>query len=439
MLIQRFLLLVCLAVFLAAMAAAPITAYGYSVVEDDVEVRLDYPLEMKIGTCSTITFWMKASHNLTDVTVVLTVYYHADSAANPVYSNTIVSESFVEAGWTKSKSIQICVPSGAADPYVRAELELRYKLNDTEKRLDYEWYMAIVRSLTYDELESKVESLQKSVNDLEDEVNQLQAQLDEKKQELDDLRSNYEALLSNYSSLLEKYHQIKLDFKALSEEYDELSDAYKSLEDRNQATIIDLEKLRTKYELLSKSYSDLEERYRSLLSDYESTLSELNTYKTMYLDLKSRHEDLLLRHNDLIAEAARLKQRISDLEEDYGALSQVYQSTLGESVLTKNLLFAQTAAVAAGLGIYALVSKKFLKKGRETVSQAPKEENSGKKVQKILSGRRITIPSEVASKLGLKEGDRVEIDYGNGEIVIKPLKEEQSSSGQSEGGGNGNQ
>ncbi|HDD39769.1 MAG TPA: AbrB/MazE/SpoVT family DNA-binding domain-containing protein [Nitrososphaeria archaeon] len=55
--------------------------------------------------------------------------------------------------------------------------------------------------------------------------------------------------------------------------------------------------------------------------------------------------------------------------------------------------------------------------------EAPVEGNGEKRVQKVLSGRRVTIPSEVASELGLKEGDQVEVDYGNGAIIIKPVKE----------------
>jgi len=36
----------------------------------------------------------------------------------------------------------------------------------------------------------------------------------------------------------------------------------------------------------------------------------------------------------------------------------------------------------------------------------------GEKIQKILSGRRVTIPSDAAARLGMKEGDLAEIDYG---------------------------
>ena len=423
MIIRKWLALGWLGILLLAMAAGSVSAYGYSVVEDDVEVRMDYPIEMKIGSCYTITFWMKASENLTDLTVVLTLYYHADSSANPLYSQTIISEDSVEVGWTKSKTIQVCIPdTRPRDPYVRSELQLYYTVNDTEKTLSYEWYMAIVRSQTYQELESEIDDLQDEINDLKNEVNQLKDQLQEKEEALKKLQESYEDLLSSYSSLTEKYQQAKAELESLNEDYQNLEKSYQALEDEHQATVIELEKLRSKYEMLTKNYGSLEERYQSLLSDYQTTLSELNTYKTMYLDLKSRHEDLQSRHNDLIAEAASLRQKIADLEQDYGELNRIYQATLGESSLTKNLLFAQTAAVIAGVGIYALLSRRFMRHAARP-GEAPVEGNGEKRVQKVLSGRRVTIPSEVASKLGLKEGDQVEVDYGNGAIIIKPVKE----------------
>jgi len=445
---RKWFVLSWLGILLLAMAASPAFAYGYSVVEDDVEVRMDYPIEMTIGTCYTITFWMKASQNLTDLTVVLTIYYHADSSANPLYSQTIISEESVEVGWTKSKTIQVCIPdTHPTDPYVRSELQLYYTINGTEKTLSYEWYMAIVRSQSYENLESQVDDLQDEISDLKNEINQLKDQLDEKEQALKDLQEAYEDLLSSYSSLTEKYQQAKADLESLSEDYENLEKSYQSLQDEHQATVIELEKLRSKYEMLTKNYDGLEERYQSLLSDYQTTLSELNTYKAMYLDLKSRHEDLRSRHDDLIAEAASLRQKIADLERDYGELNRIYQATLGESSMTKNLLFAQTAAVLAGIGIYALLSRRFVKRAAKP-SESPIEGNGEKRLQKVLSGRRVTIPSEVASKLGLKEGDQVEVDYGDGAIIIKPVKEvggkpaekpeaqagENNSTGEKEGG-----
>ena len=412
-----------LAILVMSIASVGVSAYGYSVFEDDIELRIDYPVEMKIGTCSTVTFWMKASQNLTDLLVVLTIYYHSDSSANPLYSDTIISEGSVEAGWTKSKSIQICIPRAAPkDPYVRAQLEISYELNGTDKELRYEWYMSVVRSKTYDELESEIADLKNTIKDLENQIESLQSELDEKIESLQNLQDCYEELLTNYSSLLEKYRQLKSSFNALSEEHQQLEDEYQSLKDSHHATLVDLEKLKTKYELLTKDYGDLEEKYGSLLKDYETTLAELKSYKSLYFDLKSRHESLQSRHNELIAEVSSLRQRLSDLEEDYGALSKIYEATLGENNLTKNVLFAQTAAVAAGLGAYAIMYKRYGRRRSESL-ESPKEGNGEKKVQKVLSGRRITIPSEVAAKLGLKEGDQVEVDYGNGEIIVRPVKE----------------
>jgi len=414
-----------------SVASAGASAYGYSVFEDDVEFRIDYPVEMKVGTCSTVTFWIKASQNLTDLKAVFAIFYHSDSRVETLYSGVLISESFVEAGWTGSKMIQICIPTRAPpEPYLRAQLEITYRIGDGDSReLRYEWYMSVVRDRTYDELESEIMGLRNKVRDLESQVKALQAGLDEKIKALQDLQFKYQDLLENYSKL-------KARFEELGKQYDQLEEEYRGLRDSHQAALLDLERLRTRYELLARDYGSLEEKYSSLLKDYEAALSELKSYQSLYLDLKSRHEELQARHGELTAEAAGLRQRLSDLEKDYGSLSRLYEAVAGESSLTKNVLFAQTAAVAAGLGAYALLHRRYAGRGSGGV-EASREGNGERRIQRILSGRRITIPSEVAAKLGLKEGDQVEIDYGDGKIIVRPVKEASNSMEKSGGGASG--
>ena len=422
-------------IILAALMISAASASGYSAIEDDMEFRVDYPVEVKVGSCYTVSFWMKAAENLTDLLVVFSVHYHRDSQVETLYSETIISESEVEAGWTKSKSMQICIPrEEPADPYLRADLEFSYKLNGSEKELDYEWYMSIVREETYGELESELQSLEDKVSDLKAEVKDLQDLVEEKNQKIEELEEAYQQLLAEYSSLKASYQELESDYDRLRGEYEDLENAYSSLDSAHQSTLISLEKLKTRYESLTSQYEGLSQQYASLLKDYESTLAELRTYKDMYADLKSRHEDLRSRHDELIAEAASLRQRISDLESDYQSLSRIYEATLGESNLTKNALLAQTAAVATGIGVYALVSRRLERRSRGKPSEQAEEGNE-RKVQKILSGRRITIPSDAAARLGLKEGDRVEIDYGNGKLIIKPVREKPEESAAPKSGG----
>lgn len=409
----------CLPALLAALIMASY-AQGFSAVENDLEYRLDYPVEIKTGTCSAINFWMKASKTLTDVTVSLSVFYHRDSRVDTLYSEAILSESMLAAGSTKSKSISICVPRGVpTDPYLRAKIQFYY--NGSE-RLSQEWYMSIVRDETYDELRSEVNKLRGTVSSLENE-------LKKRDEKLSQLQDDYNTLLASYISLKESYRKLKEDlakleddYRNLQKDYSSLQNSYESLRDKHQSTLLNLERINALYESLSRQFESLEEKYRSLLTDYESTLAELRTYKSMYEDLKLRHDDLRSRHDALIAEAAQLRQRLAELESDYSYLNRIYEATLGESSLTKNILFAQTAAVATGLGIYAVLSRRIARKPR--TPETAEEGNGEKKVQKILSGRRITIPSEAAAKLGLKEGDLVEVDYGNGSIIIRPADRE---------------
>jgi AbrB family looped-hinge helix DNA binding protein len=175
------------------------------------------------------------------------------------------------------------------------------------------------------------------------------------------------------------------------------------------------------YDYMSEVRDDeIRETIRKELEKLFSTDREIDRQAKVVI--WDRHEDLRARHDALIAEAAQLRQKLADLEEDYSSLNRIYEATLGESSLTKNILFAQTAAVAAGLGIYAVLSRRLAKKPRSP--EAAEEGNGEKKIQKILSGRRITIPSDAAARLGIKEGDLVEIDYGNGSIIIRPVEKD---------------
>jgi AbrB family looped-hinge helix DNA binding protein len=405
-------------VILIAALIAPSSAQGFSTVENDIEYRFDYPVEVKTSTCFTVNFWIKAQKTLANLVVSLSIFYHENSGVRTLYSDTILSSDVLQTGSTTSKSISVCLPRARpAEPYLRAKMEFYY---NGSRRLSHEFYMSIVRAETYAELESQVSTLQSKVSILESRISALEKELDQKRQELSQLKEDYNCLLASYLSLKESYQNLKDDYQKLQEDYSRLQSSYESLSDKHQSTIIDLERMRTLYDSLARQFDKLEERYSSLLKDYESTLSELKTYKSMYEDLKAKHDDLRSRHDALIAEAAQLRQKLADLEEDYGYLNRVYEATLGESSLTKNILFAQTAAVAAGVGLYAVLSRKLTKKPRSP--EVIEEGNGEKKIQKILSGRRVTIPSDAAARLGLKEGDLVEIDYGNGSIVIRPVE-----------------
>jgi len=203
------------------------SAYGYSQVENDLEFRVDYPIEVKIGSCVTINFWMKASQNLTDLVVNLAIYYHQNSEVETLYSEVIVSVDQADVGWTKSKSIQVCVPrEEPVDPHLRAKLEFHYKVDGVDKELDHEWYMSVVRDETYGELESEVASLRDKVSELKDEVKDLEDELEAKTQELESLQEEYQSLLAEHSALETSYQQLKEDYEDLEKEYQELKEEF---------------------------------------------------------------------------------------------------------------------------------------------------------------------------------------------------------------------
>lgn len=172
---SRLVWAICVAALLT-MLITPLSAQGFSIVENDLEYRLDYPIEVKTSTCFTVNFWMKAHKALTDLKVSLSIFYHENSGVRVLYSDTILDVPVLGAGSTASKSISVCLPRARpVDPYIRAEIEFYY---NGSRRLSHEFYMSVVRAETYAELESRVNKLQSRISDLENKISALEKELD---------------------------------------------------------------------------------------------------------------------------------------------------------------------------------------------------------------------------------------------------------------------
>lgn len=436
---------------LALVMVTSVNAEAYTAILQDENLRISlyYPPEVKIGSCYNFRFEAQAFEALTIDEIRLKIKMYRDSVTETLYDQVLVSDEAVESGWTFSKNIVICIPTPRRlDPFLEAEVYASYTKDGLEdETLSTEWYMSTVRTKSYDELLSELDEAKKKIRYLENKVKELDDHVEELEEDLDKLSKSYDRLLSEHESLQKSYQKLQVDYSSLQQKYIGLQDEYKNLSEEYRKLLIDYEKLRTLYERLLDDNKQLHSNYNSLREDYTSLSKEYYSLQGTYQDLTERYNDLKDRYESSIKTIGQLESTINNLEqsirerdERINELNLMYSSTANESTLTKSILYAQTAAVAGvGAGIY-LMSLRRRKRTQPLIqlppqppsppspTAPPKEEevkNSGNgRVQKILSGRRITLPRDALEKLNIKEGGKVVVEVYDGYVKVIPVKEE---------------
>lgn len=433
------------AALIASIVLTPAYAEAYNVILKDgnLRVTLYYPPEVEISSCYNFRFEAQAFNSLIIEEIKLVVKMYRDGISETIYHQVLVEAETVTNGWTFSKNIIICIPSPRRpDPFLEAEIYAEYQLDSTTKILSTEWYMSTVRTKAYDELLSELDEANKKIRYLEEKIRKLDDYMNKLEIDLANLSNSYNKLSSDYNSLQVSYRKLQEDYISLQQRYAGLQDEFKSLNDDYRKLLIDYERLRTMYEQLMDNNKQLQSNYNSLREDYTSLSKEHYSLQGVYQDLTERYNDIKSRYESSINTIGQLQSTINNLEqtikekeEKINELNLIYASTANENTLTKSILYAQTAAIAGvGAGIY-LMSLRKKKTAQPPPPPAPlsmtnvlKEEevkNSGNgRIQKILSGRRITLPRDALEKLNIKEGGKVIVEVYDGYVKVIPVKEE---------------
>lgn len=447
------LMLLLTVIFAAVFLAAPVYADGFNTVVEDVRIRLrlDYPTEVKAGSCFSITSDVVALGALSDLTVTLKVVRHGDSGSTVLLDTKLIDYASVSAGFEQLKTLTLCTSSDSSDSFIEANMTATYTVGSESYKTKSVFFMAIIRSKTYSELSAELSSanaqiallrdevdrLEDEVRRLNDEISSLRTRLESAESETDELRRAHQALLEEHAELTARYNDLLSDFEALKESFDSLNDKYISL-------LIDYGSLRGTYESLKQSFEALQSSHESLRKDYEDTSRNLSSLQSLYNDLLSRHEGLKKSYDDSIKSIGSLEGALKEREREASLLRANLEGALSESSLVKSLAAAQAAGIAV-LGALTYVRKRGrggsearrsedggsgrpdegagTGVGRENHGNNPGEdEQGGGRVQRVLSGRRVTIPSDMAEKLGLKVGDNVAVSLLRDCLAIRRLE-----------------
>ncbi|MCF8884198.1 MAG: hypothetical protein L4877_00170 [Aigarchaeota archaeon] len=457
---NRYLSLIPLIILsLLVVLVTPVSAEAYTTIMEDenIKISLYYPPEVKIESCYTFTLKVEALKQLIVDELVLTIKLYRDGITETIYSQTILSGKTLSPSDVYSKNIEICIPSPRRpDPYLLAELAVTYtviidpSITPDPIALYVKWYMSTVRRYTYNEVLLDLESAKKRIKTLEEKIDNLKSEISKLQDSLDSLSSSYSKLSSSYNSLVNSFNKLQADYEELKKKYGKLEEAYKDVSEEYRKLQIDYEKLRTLYEDLIEDNKQLQSLYNSLREDYQTLLKEYyqlqgvyNNVYERYVDLKSRHEENIELIGQLKSTIQNLKEEVTEKENQLSELNLAYTSLTNENTMTKYILYAESAAIG-GIAASLLVLNILRRRGK-TVSPPPpivpsppppppvsekvnsemevKNSTNGK-IQKVLSGRRITLPKDVVEKFGIVEGGKVRIECTDEYIKVIPIKEE---------------
>ncbi len=393
-------------------------------VEDaNLKISLNYPSEVRARSCFTVRFQASAFTDMTIDHIKLKIIYFYDSASTVIYNALLVDDLAVAAGWVETRTINICLPDEVRrDPFLEARIEARYIIDSETRELSNEWFMAPVRDPTYNELRSRLDearrrirSLENQIEDLLGEIDNLMTRLDTLQAQLGNLAQAHESLSRSYENLQERYNALQQDYQALNEEY--------------RSLLAEYEALRARFEDLSKTYGELSQDYQGLLRDHQETVGELRKLNEVYGELKAKYDGLREKHDAALTTIGSLENKVKELESQLAEkeaenmeLRAMYNSALNEGNIARSILYAQSAAVAGiGAGVLLLTRRR---RGRVERQAENHSENGNGRTQRILSGRRVTLPKEAMEKLGLKEGGRVIVQVLDDSVKITPANEE---------------
>lgn len=446
------------------------TAYNIGVEDARIKVRLTYPPEVEIGSCFNLQIEVTALSALDDLYLHLKITYFYDSASQTLFNSVLINTVDVASpGVVLFRNIGLCIPSPTAvDPWLEARLTLKYLIDTTPVEFTNTFYLSTVRRTSYERLSSMLADANRELSRLRSEVEKLRSEVVSLKTRLDEAASREDALKAKIEELtrireeLEKkvseLQAIKSDLEArladLSRKYDKLLTEDAALQERHKS-------LMDSYALLQKSYEELRRDYDAVSRDLASTTS-------LYNDLASRHESLRASYESSVKTVGQLQGSLSELERQRDVLEAMLAQVTGESGFFRSVAVGQgVGLVALGGGVAAWILLR--RRGRQSPAQQPvaappppppaqpastalsnpppaqtatappahqqqpeaQPEQDSEVVQKVISGRRVTIPSRLADRLGIGIGDHVKIGLLGDKIVLMPIRANGASSQQS--------
>ncbi|MEN3047535.1 MAG: AbrB/MazE/SpoVT family DNA-binding domain-containing protein [Candidatus Caldarchaeales archaeon] len=414
-----------------------------SVHDDRLTVTLTYPAEVKRGTCFQVRVEAFAHEPLSKLNLTVRLELRSGATVIGLLSAPVVTLWSGSPGPVVNTHVGACVATSHPTGVIVSKVEFEYLHSGSEFNLTNLFQMAFVRDRTYEELAallgsatSEVDSLRNALNEAMRTIGSLTEEVRRLRSELERSRAEVAALQREKSELENRLNALNALYEGLRREYESLRMNHERLL-RDHAALQNAEaSLRRSYEELVKAHRDLQGDFATLQEAYAKLREEHSTLRALHEDLRTRHERLGAAYEESVRTAGSLRGALEEKARQVDVLTAMLEGALRERAIFSNIVIGQALGLG-GLGALYLLERRRVKRGASGQASAtgngaatplPPENGNGNGdseslIQRVISGRRITIPKPIAERLGIKVGDLVELSLANGHVSVRPISQ----------------
>jgi predicted nucleic acid-binding Zn-ribbon protein len=427
-----------------------------SLIDDGkLAVTINYPSEVKRGTCFNVRLEVNALTAMSDLNVTLVIELRSGPSVYVLFTGKVVNDWSGGPGSVTNSIVGACVTSSHPTGVIVLRTSIEYNIGSDRLTLVSSFLMGLARDTTYDELaalysaaQNEISRLRSAVDDLRREAERLRARISELTSEvltlnarLDALRERYERLQSDYASLLSRYQELQQNYSKLQDDYENLTRQHEALRATNS-------ELRKAYDALQKELEKLRAEYAELQKQHASLTA-------LHEDLKRRYAQLDSAHQEAVRQIGSLTGALEERGRQMDALMAMLDNALRERNVFSNIVIAQALGLG-GLGALYLIERRRFRRpsppaapsvkvpeggsggpsateanspslqsaqGAQSQTELQSQENgNGGLIQKVISGRRITIPKKLAELLGVDVGDQVELGVIGDALMVRKYR-----------------
>jgi predicted nuclease with TOPRIM domain len=427
-----------------------------SLIDDGkLAVTINYPSEVKRGTCFNVRVEVNALTAMSDLNVTLVIELRSGPSVYVLFTGKVVDDWTGGPGPVTNSIVGACVTSSHPTGVIVLRTSIEYNIGSDRLTLVSSFLMGLARDTTYDELaalysaaQNEISRLRSAVDDLRREAERFRARISELTSEvltlnarLDALRDRYERLQSDYASLLSRYQELQQSYAKLQDDYENLTRQHEALRATNS-------ELRKAYDALQKELEKLRAEYAELQKQHASLTA-------LHEDLKRRYAKLDSAHQEAVKQIGSLTGALEERGRQMDALMAMLDNALRERNVFSNIVIAQALGLG-GLGALYLIERRRFRRsgpsaapsvkvpeggsggpsangadspglqsaqGAQSQTDLQSQENgNGGLIQKVISGRRITIPKKLAELLGVDVGDQVELGVIGDALMVRKYR-----------------
>ncbi len=435
-----------LVLLLVSLLSPSVSAITFNSLIDDgkLAVTLNYPSEVKRGTCFNVRVEVNALTAMSDLNVTLAIELRSGPSVYVLFTGKVVNDWSGGPGPVINSIVGACVTSSHPAGVIVLRTSIEYKHSLSTLTLNSSFLMGYARDTTYDELAALYSAAQA-------EISRLRTTVDDLRRETERLRARISELMSEVTVLSERLSALRERFDRVQSEYADLLSRYQELQQRYAKLQGDYEDLTRRHEALRATESELRRAYGALQGELEELRADYAELQKQHASLTALHEDLKRRYDQLdsayqeaVRQIGSLSGALAERGKQMEALMAMLDNALRERNIFSNIVIAQALGLG-GLGALYFIERRRLRRTGTSASppvhapeggsggpseteavsaptqveqQVPENGNGGM-IQKVISGRRITIPKKVAEVLGVDVGDQVELGLTGDVLTVR--------------------